>query len=294
MRFARNRIRHGLMPQLAREWNPQVEETLAQMAEWARAEEAYWEEELERSWGCAPEPDGSVVLSAAALRGLPEAAARRVVRRAIGQAKGDLRGIDFANVEAVRALAGRAEGKGAVQAAGVEIRRSFDWVRVARQGAEAAQAYCFRLTPPAELTLPGRGRRICLELLEKPETTGVSDCVYNGEMGCLDWGRVTRPLDLRNWHPGDWFEPLGGAGPKKLKTLFQSARIPAWERAQWPVLADGASVLWTRRFGVAANAAAGAESRVILRIREDAADRTGAGLAPKSESGTDWAASKRL
>lgn len=294
MRFARNRIRHGLMPQLAREWNPQVEETLAQMAEWARAEEAYWEGELERRWRCAPEPDGSVILSAAALRGLPEAAARRVVRRAIGQAKGDLRGINFAHVEAVRALAGRAEGNGAMQAAGVEIRRSFDWLRVARQGTAAAQPYCFRLSPPAELTLPGPGRRIWLELLEKPETTGMSDCVYNGEMGCLDWGRVTRPLDLRSWRPGDWFEPLGGAGPKKLKTLFQSARIPAWERAQWPVLADGASVLWTRRFGVAADAAAGAESRLILRIREEAADRTGAGLAPKSESGMDLAASKRV
>ncbi len=62
MRFARNRIRHGLMPQLAREWNPQIEATLAHMGEWARAEEAYWEEELERSWRCAPEADGSVVL----------------------------------------------------------------------------------------------------------------------------------------------------------------------------------------------------------------------------------------
>ncbi len=157
MRFARNRIRHGLMPQLAREWNPQIEETLAHMGEWARAEEAYWEQELERSWRCAPEADGSVVLHAADLYKLPEAAARRVVRRAIGQAKGNLRGVDFERVEAVLALAGRREGNGAVQAAGVGIRRSFDWIRVARQGSPAAEPYCFAVKPPAELAVPGSG-----------------------------------------------------------------------------------------------------------------------------------------
>ena len=46
--FARNRIRHELLPQLAREWNPAIGETLANTADWARAEEAYWEDELER------------------------------------------------------------------------------------------------------------------------------------------------------------------------------------------------------------------------------------------------------
>ena len=39
-RFARNRIRHTLLPQLRAEWNPAIEETLAHTADWALAEEA--------------------------------------------------------------------------------------------------------------------------------------------------------------------------------------------------------------------------------------------------------------
>ena len=288
-RFARNRIRHELMPQLAREWNPQIEETLAQMAEWARAEEAYWAEEVERIGRRNTEPDGSVVLDTTELRRLPEAAARRVVRRAIEQAKGDLRGVDFVHVEAVLALARRVSGNGAVQAAGVEVRRSFEWMRVARAGARA-EPYCFRVKPPAAVAVPGTGRVIRLELLENLATTGMSDSVYNGEMGCLDWGRVAAPIRLRNWRPGDRFEPMSGTGPQKIKNLFQAARIPAWERAQWPVLTDGASVLWTRRFGVAAVAAPRASSRVVLRIREE----TSAVSGVKSESGMDERASKRV
>src|SRR5436305_6953667 len=41
-RFARNRIRHELLPQLCRDWNPEIAESLARTADWALAEESYW------------------------------------------------------------------------------------------------------------------------------------------------------------------------------------------------------------------------------------------------------------
>ncbi len=51
--FARNRIRHRLLPQLAADWNPGIVETLARTAEFAQAEEAYWEAEIGRPGGHA-------------------------------------------------------------------------------------------------------------------------------------------------------------------------------------------------------------------------------------------------
>ena len=46
--FARNRIRHELLPQLQRDWNPALAETLAHTADWAFEEEAWWTAEIER------------------------------------------------------------------------------------------------------------------------------------------------------------------------------------------------------------------------------------------------------
>ncbi|HEY6768855.1 MAG TPA: tRNA lysidine(34) synthetase TilS [Candidatus Sulfotelmatobacter sp.] len=43
--FTRNRIRHKLMPLLEREFNPSIAENLAELAEIARGEEDYWENE---------------------------------------------------------------------------------------------------------------------------------------------------------------------------------------------------------------------------------------------------------
>ena len=51
--------------------------------------------------------------------------------------------------------------------------------------------------------------------------------------------------------------------------LFQQARIPVWERTQWPVLTDAGSIVWTRRFGAAAAVAAvtvGAAGAAIRRM----------------------------
>jgi len=44
-KFTRNRIRHGVMPLLEKEFNPSVAENLAELAEIARGEEDYWDNE---------------------------------------------------------------------------------------------------------------------------------------------------------------------------------------------------------------------------------------------------------
>jgi tRNA(Ile)-lysidine synthase len=76
---------------------------------------------------------------------------------------------------------------------------------------------------------------------------------------------------LRNWRPGDRYQPVGRSGEEKIKTLFQEARIPLWERRHWPVLTEGSSIVWARRFGPAERYAAHAGTRVALAIREVAA-----------------------
>ena len=93
------------------------------------------------------------------------------------------------------------------------------------------------------------------------------DSVYNGDVGDLIWTRITGALEVRNWRPGDRYRPAGVAGEEKIKTLFQQARIPLWERRHWPVLTSGEEIVWARRFGPAAAYAANPGSGPVLRIR---------------------------
>ena len=81
LRFARNRLRHGILPRLERTLNPAVREALAETADIARSEEDYWRSEVEL---VLPEvwQAGCRSLNSAALGALPLALRRRVVRAA--------------------------------------------------------------------------------------------------------------------------------------------------------------------------------------------------------------------
>jgi tRNA(Ile)-lysidine synthase len=271
LQFARNRIRHQLLPQLAAVWNPAIVQTLSQTADWALAEEAYWEAEIDR---LAAEHltvcQGSVCVRVDALAALPLAAGRRLVRRAMERVKSNLRGVDFRHIAAVLELASAGAGSGRVQAPGLDICRSFEWLRFSQpQGNHRLEGgYQLAAAIPGILPVPGTTLAFSLELIEKAETSEGSNNVYNNGVGCLDWQRLSGSLELRNWRPGDQYQPAGSTGKEKIKTLFQQARIPLWERRHWPVLTNGASIVWVRLFGPAAEFAASAGSRLILKVRE--------------------------
>ncbi len=280
--FARNRIRRQLLPQLAREWNPAITEMLSRMADWALSEEAYWEVEIGRLAGqVLVERDGAVLVRAAALSALPVATGRRLVRHAIERVKGDLRGIDFGPVAKVLELAASREGDGRLQSTGLDIRRSFEWLRFSRPGAKAHD-YQATACVPGLVRVPEARIGISLELIERTEFSDGAHSVYNeNETNCIDWCVLSGPLEFRNWRPGDRYQPLGFAGEEKIKAFFQEARIPVWERRSWPVLLDGPSIVWARRFGPAAAFAARPDSRVLLVIREE--DESGSSAAASNE-----------
>jgi tRNA(Ile)-lysidine synthase len=268
--FARNRIRHQLLPQLARDWNPAIGETLASTADWALAEEAYWEAEIDRlASERFRESGGAVVLRADALLALPLAVGRRLARRAMERVKGDLRGIDFGHIEKLLDLAA-GQGHGRFQAPGLDIFRSFDWLRVSRPGLDTLENrnYSFPAPVPGRVALPGPDSAILLELIESTGTSGSFESVYNSGVSSLDADSINGALEVRNWRPGDRIQPIGKAGEEKIKTLFQEERIPLWERRHWPVVVCGASIVWTRRFGPDARFLAGPGARRALAIGE--------------------------
>lgn len=256
--FARNRIRHELLPQLTHDWNPAMTATLAHTADWAQAEEAYWDSELARLVPVHLVVESpAVLLRVESLAARPLAAARRLVRRAVEIAKGDLRGISFEHLADILDLAGSAEGHGRLQIPGLDIFRSFEWLRLAPPVTNNLEQrnYRFPLPVPGCVKLPGQNAI-------HAELSGAS-----GSEG-LDWDGVSGPLEVRNWRPGDQYQPAGRASADKIKALFHQARIPLWERAHWPVVTAGESILWVRRFGPAAKHAAGPTTRMVLRIHE--------------------------
>ena len=257
--YARNRLRHEVLPLLRKDFNPQLDVALANLATLARDEEAYWDSEIAN-----PQ---SLILPVSELRGHP-ARARRLVRSTVAAIGG--RSLDFAHVERVLEMARSQDGHDRFQAPGLDVCRSFDLIRLAPTGQPVTNCgFSFAVQVPGSVELPGSLTRITLQVIEKEAAPRPCATVVDE----LDWQRVRRgrsapSLELRNWRPGDQYRRVGQSKPEKIKFFFQEARIPLWERGNWPIITYDETILWARSFGPAAEFATGPETSSILQVAE--------------------------
>ena len=191
MTFTRNRIRHELLP-LLEGWNPRLREHLAQMAELAHDEEAWWQAELARlapqlilpgrpargGGRAAGEGAGAgLAIEVNRLAALAPAVQRRLVRHAAQQFGAAL---DFAATEAVRSLAlgGRAGQRLALpqglraERTARELRLSVAPEPAAKGRSAGAQEPRYTVAIPGVIDAPEFGVRLCIALVNESERTG--------------------------------------------------------------------------------------------------------------------------
>ena len=287
--FARNRIRHSLLPALAADWNSNLADLLAQYATLAQEDESYWEGELDRLAPLFMVRSGTAIIVSITrpehgrgFSNLPAALARRLIRRVLQDLKGDLREIEYRHTDAILKLMHSPSGHLRLQVPGVDVLRSFQQVRFSMgRPAPHGGDFEFPIGVPGQVTLPGGERPVCLEIIERQAAINFAPTSGRDTLGAdLDWNRIESDLLsasnshtellVRNWRPGDAYRRAGDRQERTLKALFQLTQIPVWERGSWPTLSAGGRILWVRGFGPAHRYAASAACTRVLRITERA------------------------
>lgn len=244
--FTRNRIRHELLPQLET-WNPQLRRQLAQMAELAREEQAWWENEVARiapqfilpgrpvrGGGHASAGDG-LALDIMRLADLPPALQRRLIRHAAGQLGSAL---DFDATEVLRKLAleGRA-GQSHSASRGLRGERTHRELRLSIGSATgpskddpdvAVSEYVIPI--PGESVARAFGMRLRIE--------------SEGSSSAESSNLAPRQAVLRPWKAGDRVRLRHSAGPRKVKEVLERLRITGPGRVRWPVLEFDGRIIW--------------------------------------------------
>jgi tRNA(Ile)-lysidine synthase len=247
LHFARNRVRHRVLPALESELNPRVRELLADTAEIARGEEDYWSRELARAvavvWTTSAGGKPTV--------NLPELfrfhlALRRRLLRAVTESIG--LSLEFQHVEELLALA-LAPPSGEKQIGlpgGWRARRTRDRLEFELPGEQQTTAnnnFTYPIPCPGEVVVAETGTVF-------RATVGPISANKLGQ--AYDPARVSGPLQVRNWRPGDRFWPNHTRAPKKIKELLQERKIPPAQRRTWPVVTIAASggeqIIWLRGF----------------------------------------------
>lgn len=237
--YARNRLRHDVLPRLER-IAPGAAGALVRLAEEARAAETAWESLLDDVERQVATVDGDdVLLARERLLSYHPHVRARLLRRLLRRfgSHPDRAGTRAA-LEFIRlgASGGHFDVIG-----GVRLEREFDRIRM-RPGPRRAETAAG--DRPLIITRPERGegvaiiggRRLAVEWTLVHEDTAPTTAAF-------DAAALRFPLELRGWRAGDRIRlPYG---TKKLKKLFVERRIGRSERVTTPVLADaGGRVVW--------------------------------------------------
>jgi tRNA(Ile)-lysidine synthase len=289
----RARIRQRLLPSMEAEFGAGVVDRLARLADLARNDEALLDEIVEERFvRLSHHRGGELVIRARDVvdpwpqvksREAREGMAARLARRAAREVKRDLRGLAAGHIVRILELARVGKSGNRVELPGglVVERVLNDLVFSAagereRTGRQAvAYSYSADIGEGGEtvVEIAETGKRLRLKLIDWPPAQRET---YQEASGALDADRLETPLMVRNWLPGDAYRPHGRGHRDKLKRLLLERRIAGKDRAVWPVLTSGGKLVWTSGLPVAAEYAAGPQTRRAVLVFEDV-DARGSG-----------------
>ena len=256
LRFLRNRIRNCLIPKLQAEYNPKCVDSLNRMATILFAEEIWIDDHILPIFKDAVvlENTDRLGLNLDRLKQEPIAAQRRLIRKALLQVKGNLRRISFAHIEAVLKLVqqgmaghmldlpdnisvGWDQGRLLILKAQQKPRRT-----AGGRCAPALPDYMYQLAKAGEILIKEVGLQLYFS--EIPITQVPDWRQTRRRIAFLDRDKLSFPLVIRNFRPGDRFSPLGVSGHQKLKKFFSDHKISRTERMQCPIVLSRNKIIW--------------------------------------------------
>ncbi|MHB8411104.1 MAG: tRNA lysidine(34) synthetase TilS [Candidatus Acidiferrales bacterium] len=287
----RARVRHRLLPELEQNFSASIAERLCDLAALAWDDEQFWSALVEERYSqiVSRDPRGFLVdvqdllspMSGSRLQKIlsVRALTQRLVRRLYAElVKGEGQ-LSRNHVEqVVRFAFCGSSGRKLQLPGGVTVEREFGQLFFRSGGdalgakpadcAHAVRSYEYKLEFPGAgstaISIPELGRSFHLKMIDWPNAERDTRC----QGVVLDAERLCAPLVLRNWNPGDAYQPFGRQRPRKLARMFIDGRIGVAERALWPVLTSAGRVAWADRMPVAQEFSATDVTRTGLWIVE--------------------------
>lgn len=228
--YLRNKLRQELIPLLKSEYNPNIVESLNQLAIIAREEDEELENQALMLYNEAliKSTADTVVLSIPFLTRLSTALQKRVILHTLKTFRGEL-GWEAIDVSLILDLMSKDGSRKMIHLKKqLNVAKIYDELVFSIKEREIIN-FDYLLNIPSTVSLP-TGKKYLFKVVS-PEQLVTNDCV-----AFIDYDKCKLPLHLRSRKAGDVFYPYGLKGSKKLKSYFIDIKIPHYKRNMIPLL----------------------------------------------------------
>lgn len=248
--YLRNRVRREVIPILNR-LVPSSVDALCKLADICREDDRCLDQQLDALSASAVKRGsaGGWSIDRSVLLKLPHALQRRCIRNLFRQNDDQFRSPSLRTVDCVIRLASKGGSGSSLDVKGGRVvvgDRHLRFVPLqAREISHAGQSHgrCEELlSVPGALIWSGTGQRLQVQQQARIQ---IGAAPLGRDRILVDADRVSQPLMVRNWLPGDRFYPSGmGGHSKKLQDFFTDLKIPLAARSLIPLVVAPEGILW--------------------------------------------------
>jgi tRNA(Ile)-lysidine synthase len=263
--YLRNRLRLSLIPLLEKEYQPSLKEILLRTSAILREENDYLEKEAEKVYQQMVEGKGDMLtFQYPDYRSLHPAIQWRVIQKMLRRIYGE--GSEDLEISQMFKKLKQPPPSFLLEfPLGVCLEKRYETVSLGKKRVEAVPPFEVELVSPGRTFIEEIGREVVTEEMDAEGRLGMSK--VSSETAFLDYHVLQFPLRIRNFRPGDRFQPLGVKGSQKLKEFFIDHKIPRFERSKIPLLISGEKIVWVVGHRINEYARISDRTKRILKVK---------------------------
>ena len=237
--YARNRIRHRVLPYLTEHINSAAVSHINELSECIEGAMSYIDEELNHAKSAAVTyGEGSAAVSLQALSELHPYIRSSLILKVLGDVAGTRKDIGAVHVEKVLSLAELQVGRRISLPYDMEAIRSYDSIRIVSGESDSGL-----LEAPLEEGLIIDGMKCHIRIFDR-ENASYQDFSRNTYTKCLDYDRIEGSLVVRGRRDGDYLVYNDAGDRQSLNKYFTNKKVEAHKRDSRPLICDGSHVVW--------------------------------------------------
>jgi tRNA(Ile)-lysidine synthase len=262
--YLRNRLRLSLIPLLEKEYQPNLKEILLRTSAILREENDYLKKEAEKAYQHMVEERGeSLTFQYPDYQSLHPAIQWRVIQKMLRTIYGDEK-----EDPGISQIFGRLKQPHASFVLeffpGIYMEKRYGKVSLGKKRVEIVPPFEVEIVSPGRTFVKEIGREVVTQETDVVEQSAVLGT--SSETVFLDYRVLQFPLRIRNFRPGDRFQPLGVKGSQKLKEFFIDHKIPRFERPRVPLLISGERIVWVVGYRIDECARITSSTKRILKV----------------------------